>query len=196
MKSRHCLLAGLAALAFAATAIAQNNPQAPSKPPAKSERELRVEAKLEALAQPPAIAISADGEAGPVVTDSATWRMEQAQKLLRVGMRLKEKGETALAADAAAKALALLDGAAGMIDAAKQPALAAQRNEIAGMVHERLTGNTVQARLNYEAAKQSSTGSAKLAESRLKRLDRAEGRPETPANSEPAKDGKPEKPKG
>lgn len=198
MKSHLRLLAGFVALAFVAPAFGQkDSSEKDALRPKKSDLALRAEARLQELALPPSASASlAETADGPVVSDSAEWRLEQAQKLLRTGLWLKKKGETEVAADAATKALALLDGAAGMIDRAKQPVLAARLDEMAGLIHERLTGDIVLARQRYETARQTSADSAGLADSRLKRLDRAEGRSNQPADDVSTKDSKAEKPKG
>jgi len=180
MKTCSYLFVGLISLTMIIPVFGQKESAEKAAPkPKKSDLALRAEARIQELALPPSAAASqAEAEDGPVVTDSPEWRLEQAQKLLRTGLWLKKKGETEVAAEAAAKALALLDGAAGMIDRTKQPALAAKLDELAGLIHERLTGDTVQARQRYDTAKQVAADASPLADSRLKRLDRAEGRAE------------------
>lgn len=185
---------GLAALALLPAAFAQQKPNAPAKP-ARSERVTRAQAKLDALTQPPTV-VAADSldDVPPAVADTAQWRLDNAQKLLRTGLWLKQKGETALAADAATKALAQIAAAGNMIDPAKQPELAARRNELAGLIQERLAGNAALARQSYEAAQQLAPGSANLADGRLKRLDKAEGRANTAdKGKDKGKDPKPPK---
>jgi|GEM_PF-2846892 len=197
MKPRTFLYAGLISLAVVVPVFGQKESVERGAPkPKKSDLALRAEARIQELALPPAATASlAEAEDGPVATDSPEWRLEQAQKLLRTGLWLKKKGEPEVAAEAATKALALLDGAAGMIDRTKQPALAAKLDELAGLVHERLTGDAVQARQRYEKAKQVAADAAPLADSRLKRLDRAEGRPEKPTDKGSLQDNKLETPK-
>lgn len=191
MKTIPRLLITLASLALMPAAFAQQQATAPAKP-AKSDRVLRAEAKLNALTQPPPTAADALDAAPPAAIDLHDWRLENAQKLLQTGLWFKQQGETALAADAASKALALLAAFDGAINPATQPELAARRNEIAGLIQEQLVGNAAAARQSYEAAKQVSPGSAMTAGNRLKRLDKAEGRPDKPANN----DKTPKTPKG
>ena len=196
MKTIPRLLITLASLALLPAVFAQQQASAPAKTPAKSERVLRAQAKLQALTQPPAPAADALDAAPPAVIDLHDWRLENAQKLLQTGLWFKQQGETTLAADAANKAFALLTAFDGAINPATQPELAARRNEIAGLIQEQLVGNAAAARQNYEAAKQRSPGSANLADGRLKRLDKAEGRPDKPADPGKGKDKDPKSPKG
>lgn len=187
MKPSRPHLLGCISLMLLPALFAQQPAKAPA-PATKSERVTRAEAKLQELTQAPTVAPGDPLDDVPAAADPVQWRLDNAQTLLRTGLWLKQKGETALAADAANKALALI--AAVPVNASTQPQLAARCKELAGLIQEKLVGDAAQARQNFEAAKQLAPNSAPLADSRLKRLDRAEGR--TKPND---KDKEPKQPK-
>lgn len=148
-------------------------PASPAKPQ-HSAIVTKAMAQVEALDTPPPspnIAPQPSADEPRVLTDSATARMDIAQRLLHMAEWFRRNGEEALALDAGNRALRHLDAAESMTDPVKQRAMLAQRHELAGMINERIKQDAAAASAHYSAAKQADA--SPFAESRLKRLNPA-----------------------